>query len=951
MENAYQLAKSTAVNLLRGNRSDTVTRDLIAASVDAALSLVADWKAQVDRDELVRDLETQFSVWIGRSQTLEDSTDHKPWLPQKRGSLRWAYWDRYRELLKETWPPVSIDRLEELTDEIISRLEDPDRPGPWDRRGLVVGHVQSGKTANYIGLINKAVDAGYRLIVVLAGTHKSLRSQTQIRLDEGFLGYESVAAVATSQGVKAIGVGRIAPGLRPNTITNRNDDGDFKRTVAERFQINPGGAPLLFVIKKNVSVLRNLLEWVEWAAGAPVNGRSVVRDVPLLVIDDEADNASVDTREQAFDENGQPDDDHDPTRINGSIRRLLHCFEKAAYVGYTATPFANIFIHEQGRTKEEGDDLFPRSFIVSLPAPSDYVGPVRVFGVAAQPETGQPAFPGLPIIRFIQDHAVADDPHAGWMPTRHNKDHRPLNDGAPEPPATLQEAILAFILATAARRLRGQLTAHNSMLIHVTRFTAVQEHVYQQVRQFMEQLLNRLRWGEGQAPTPEIERLRELWERDFVPTSASIDGGRTHAWNAVASHLWNVASAIQIRRVNGAAPDILDYETHRNTGLTVIAIGGDKLARGLTLEGLTVSYFLRATKMYDTLMQMGRWFGYRPGYLDLCRMYMTDELEDWFQHVTAANEELRQEFDRMAAVGGTPRDYGLKVKSHPALLITSNVKMKHGMSLSLTFAGAISETTVFRIDENSLTKNLGAAERLVSLLGTPEPGRPRQERRGGETDEWKGTVLWKDVPVARVSAFLRTVLSHECAYKVQGRLMADYIDIVARKGDMITWTVALMGKEGVEPWPLGPTRVGLITRRGTLHKSGSRFTIQRLLSPRDEAIDLDGAAWVQALDLTKKAWTADSARAQQKEPEVPSGPMIRQVRPKERGLLLLYLIDNTDLTKKDSPDVAKKDSEPVFTLPHPLVGFAVSFPGTAAPSTVEYIVNNVFWQQERGVPA
>ena len=181
--------------------------------------------------------------------------------------------------------------------------------------------------------------------------------------------------------------------------------------------------------------------------------------------------------------------------------------------------------------------------------------------------------------------------------------------------------------------------------------------------------------------------------------------------------------------------------------------------------------------------------------------------------------------------------------------------------------------------------------------------------------------------------------------------MADYIDIVARKGDMITWTVALMGKEGVEPWPLGPTRVGLITRRGTLHKSGSRFTIQRLLSPRDEAIDLDGAAWVQALDLTKKAWTADSARAQQKEPEVPSGPMIRQVRPKERGLLLLYLIDNTDLTKKDSPDVAKKDSEPVFTLPHPLVGFAVSFPGTAAPSTVEYIVNNVFWQQERGVPA
>ena len=926
VENPYQLAKSTAVNLLRGQRGDTVTRELIASSVDAALSLVAEWKAQVDRDELVRDLETQFSVWIGRSQTLEDSTDHKAWLPQKRGSIRWAYWERYREVLKETWPPASVDRLEELTDEILMRLEDPERPGPWDRRGLVVGHVQSGKTANYIGVINKAVDGGYRLIVVLAGTHKSLRSQTQIRLDEGFLGYESVAAVAASQGVKAIGVGRIAPGLRPNTITNRNDDGDFKRTVAERFQINPGGAPLLFVIKKNVSVLKNLLEWVEWAAGAPVNGRSLVRDVPLLVIDDEADNASVDTREQAFDENGEPDSDHDPTRINGSIRRLLHCFEKAAYVGYTATPFANIFIHEQGRTRDEGDDLFPRSFIVNLPAPSDYVGPLRVFGIAPQPETDQTGVPGLPIIRSIEDHAAAEDPEGktGWMPPRHNKEHHPLNSGSPELPATLQEAVLAFILATAARRLRGQLNAHNSMLIHVTRFTAVQEHVYQQVRQFMEQLTNRLRWGEGQAPTTEIDRLKDLWERDFTPTSASIEGGRTHAWNDIAAELWNVASAIQIRRVNGAAPDILDYETHRSTGLSVIAIGGDKLARGLTLEGLTVSYFLRAAKMYDTLMQMGRWFGYRPGYLDLCRMYMTDELEEWFQHVTAANEELRQEFDRMAAVGGTPRDYGLKVRSHPALLITSNVKMKHGTSLSLTFAGAISETTVFRVDESSLNKNLEATERLVALLGNPVPGRPRQERPGRDAEEWKGAITWQDVPAGQVSAFLRAVLSHECAYKVQGRLMAEYIDIVARKGDMVSWTVALMGKEDGRAWPIGPVKVGLITRRGTLHKDRSRFTIQRLLSPRDEAIDLGSAAWASALDLTKKAWTADPARSQRQEPDVPSGPMIRQVRPKEHGLLLLYLIDNTELTKKDGE---------VFTLPRPLVGFAVSFPGTAARST------------------
>ncbi len=167
---------------------------------------------------------------------------------------------------------------------------------------------------------------------------------------------------------------------------------------------------------------------------------------------------------------------------------------------------------------------------------------------------------------------------------------------------------------------------------------------------------------------------------------------------ALSPLLGQVVSSIEVRQINGSARDILDYELNRETGLNVIAIGGDKLSRGLTLEGLTVSYFLRASRMYDTLMQMGRWFGYRPGYLDLCRLYTTPELNEWFQHITEANEELRQEFDHMAAVGGTPRDYGLKVMSHPALMITSRVKLRTGIELQLSFAGSISETVVFHRD-------------------------------------------------------------------------------------------------------------------------------------------------------------------------------------------------------------------------------------------------------------
>jgi hypothetical protein len=940
MDEYYQLVKSIAVTLIRGIKGVPLTTQLIAAQVATAKTLNPEW-ASVDAEAMTRELETQFNVWIGKSKALDDSTDHKPWLHERRGKIQWRYWERYKAFLSPQWSSASLDRLEETTDEVLERLEDPGRDGHWDRRGLVVGHVQSGKTANYIGLINKAVDAGYRVIVVLAGVHKSLRSQTQIRLDEGFLGYESVAAVAANQRLRAVGVGSIAPDLRPNTITNRNDDGDFKRTVAERFQINPGLDPLLFVIKKNASVLKNLLEWVEWAAKHrdEETGRPIVRNVPLLVIDDEADHASVDTKEQAFDEEGNPDPDHDPTMINRRIRRLLYCFEKSAYVGYTATPFANIFIHESGRTREEGEDLFPRSFIINLPAPSDYVGPARVFGMDAHPEADLEASKGLPIIRLIDDHIDdRDTEKVGWMPSKHDKTHVPRVDGEMAPPATLKEAIRAFVLACAARRARGQSQVHNSMLVHVTRFTDVQESVYGQVRDDLKELVRRLKFGEGENPAPEIQKLRSIWEKDFVPTTEAM-GGVPVAWSTVASHLWDAASAIQVRRINGAATDILDYETHRATGLSVIAIGGDKLARGLTLEGLTVSYFLRASKMYDTLMQMGRWFGYRPGYLDLCRMYMTEELQDWFQHITAANEELRQEFDRMSAIGGIPVDYGLRVKSHPSLLITSRVKMRNGVELDLSYAGDITETTVFPVHDKALNDNLGAVTSLVKMLGDAEEN-PTRSRPGGRTDTWRGTRLWKNVVAEPIASFLGSIVTHERALKVNGKLMAEYIRSAASVGEISKWTVALIGKEDGVVFDDIPElgHATLIERKGLTPYTPGRYRIRRVLNPRDEAIDLDLPEYASALSETQKAWKPDAARtATAKMPDLPSGPWIRQHRPKEHALLLIYLLD-PDKTAPPLPAALKK----------PLVAFAVSFPATATKTTVKYRVNNVYWEQEYG---
>jgi len=314
-------------------------------------------------------------------------------------------------------------------------------------RGLVVGHVQSGKTGHYTGLICKAADAGYKIIIVLAGMHNNLRSQTQMRLDEGFLGY---ATNPVAEDIRIIGVGEIDndPAIRPNFATNRSDKGDFSTAIAKNLGITPEQRPWLFVVKKNKTVLERLLRWIrDHVANAhDENGKPIVTNLPLLIIDDEADHASVDTGEQIFDSEGNPDEEHQPTAINRSIRRLLNSFSRCAYVGYTATPFANIFIHERGETVEDGPDLFPSSFIINLAAPSNYVGPARVFGLGADEDRSE----GLPLIRTIKDHSD-DDGRQGWMPHKHKNGHVPVYGGLDAMPPSLQEAIQAFILSCSIR--------------------------------------------------------------------------------------------------------------------------------------------------------------------------------------------------------------------------------------------------------------------------------------------------------------------------------------------------------------------------------------------------------------------------------------------------------------------------------------------------------------------
>jgi hypothetical protein len=928
---ALQIAQLTLA-ARRRSLTRALQREDIASAVDEVLALPT--FANVSREALIGELEERFNVWQDDAQILHGTDSHEAWLPKKRAEIAWPLWQRYKLFSGKSLPFDSLENLDKVTDQILGELEDPERPAAWDRRGLVMGHVQSGKTASYVGLICKAADVGYKVIVVLAGLHNNLRSQTQIRLDQGFLGYRSVPPAPGGVTFEKTGVGEIDPRPRVDSVTNRSEVGDFNRTVAQNFGIHPGGNPLLFVVKKNVSVLRNLLAWIGSSADAtdPTTGRRFHRDVPLLVIDDEADQASVDTKAGSVDEDGNPDDEHSPTRINELIRRLLMAFDKSAYVGYTATPFANIFIHESARTRELGEDLFPRSFIINLSAPSNYSGPARIFGIKDAADVGLEESSPLPIVRTVEDHAATDktDEELGWMPPKlvARTEHVPEFNAARRIPDSLRTAMLSFLISTAVRSIRETGPLFNSMLIHVVRFTAVQERVMQQVAQELTAIKNRLIHGDGDRRPTIWDELENLWLNDYVPTSLQC-GATLPAWKDVCSAVSKTIQNIEVRTINGSAGDALDYEEHRNTGLTVIAIGGDKLSRGLTLEGLTVSYFLRASKMYDTLMQMGRWFGYREKYVDVCRLYTTDELKKWFAHIAAATEELRAEFDYMVSIRGNPREFGLKVQSHPALLITAAVKMRSGTTMKLSFSGDVSETIIFDLADGVPRANLRATLKLLSA-----PSR-RIDAEGSR----RGGYLLSGFKADAILEFLGEYASHADALRANTKLLARYIRKQVEKGELADWSVFLASAESGDSWHVpvaGIGEVGMIKRSrdpeypeaSDPHRAGKRYTIKRLVNPTDEAVDLDDPQRVAALNAMVEAWKASQRKNKAASaPTEPAGRAARIVRAKTHGLLLIYPLN---------PDEAGHGGT------DPIIGVALSFPASQTAETVEYKVNNVF---------
>ena len=939
----------TQTLLMREKDKSIITPSFIQEKIKLALSLDPSMAEGLDVNEVVDELIRRFSRWIGTDTSISDYQS-KPWITSER-KQDWKYWQRYSTWLEHEISAHAVEKLDKTTDEILDFLADPKEEGSFNRRGLVVGHVQSGKTSNYTALVAKAADAGYKLIIVLAGMHNNLRSQTQIRLEEGFLGYETPLS---SDSVVPFGVGTIDSDieLAPACFTPRLEKGDFNVAVANNLANRPEERPWLFVVKKHSKVLQRLLTWIRRhvADATDEHQRQYVSKLPLLIIDDEADHASVDTGEQIHYSDGTFDEDYQPKKINAGIRRILNSFSKAAYVGYTATPFANIFIHQKNKTREEGDDLFPSAFIKNLSAPSNYVGPAKVFGLFG--EEGR--IGGLPVIRPIAYDQKSEE--FQWMPLKHKKEHQPLCHGEDKLPESLEEAVNAFFLTCAVRYLRGQDDKHSSMLIHVTRFNYVQEAVFEQVEKYAMHVKQRLTWNIDNEKI--TSNLKYLWETDYIPTYREFESIAKvdkylelpklfPAWEEVLAILPLVLGDITVRMINGSAKDALDYATNAETGLKVIAIGGDKLSRGLTLEGLCVSYFIRTSKMYDTLMQMGRWFGYRPGYVDLCRLYITDELIEWFSDITDAAEELREEFDLMVETGGTPREYGLKVKSHPVLMVTSPLKMRTAETLYLSFSGSMLQTISFFKEKSQLILNLSAANSLIDAMGDPTSGGIKKSRPNGKADSWPNSFLWEHVDPQKIVNFLNDYQSHPSSNRVNSQMLGKFVERMAQANQLNDWNVVLMGEGKGDSYTFAS---GLtINHMKTRKEKGieGRYTIGVLTDPSDEAVDIDKEIWAAALKATIANWKIDPARSNPVEPKIPSGVYIRKIKgfgsdnlpPINRGLLILYPLD---------PSETAVGSNLFDGVKVPIIGFAISFPSTVSSEdgvTVEYQVNQRFWEE------
>ena len=842
------------------------------------------------RDRILQIIKEEDNIILEPANIIKDDEKYEDWLGKEDRS-RWYYWPVLRRFLldKKGWSGPSVLSLDKETDRILGMLDSPKKETS-DKKGLVLGFVQSGKTSNYTALIAKAADSGYRLIVVLSGTDNGLRLQTHRRLKSELVGINDGRSVPVP-----------SMGKQWHEFTRVDLNGDFRAGFVNTAALQ-GSQPVLMVVKKNGPVLRRLLEWLNSAS------EEIKKTLPLLVIDDEADLASIDTRgSYQAEEEPLPEDYEPPSVINGLIRDLLNKFNRKAYVSYTATPFANILIPHDNYDPRFSDDLYPKNFIVNLPKPPGYFGAEELFGpMDCIPEDGED---GIDVIRTISDTDTGD-----YFLERSIM------------PPVMENAILSFVLAGAARSYRSKQDFPATMLIHITLRTIKQEQLKDLVDRKFTELKDEWRYSRKDRI---YKRLHQLWEEDFLPVIKLKYPDKVIDFKELEFNIGTFFESVQIRSLNSVSGDsqVLDYEKEPN--LKIIAIGGNKLSRGLTLEGLLISFFTRRTKQYDTLMQMGRWFGFRGGYEDLTRIYTTSELVGWFSNLAQVEAELRQDIKIYEEKQFTPFEVGLRIKAHPIMQVTSPSKRRFASEkiISKSYDARGPRTINFKFDNINVLaeredKNLLTVKEFLHQLGN------------SYTQEKKGPV-WSNVPAEKIINFLDKFIIDETHSDFDMPLAVEYIKKLNSKGELINWTITICGKESLDPklkevdWGLKDIKINQINRS----RDKSQNTLRNITSPGDEAIDLSSEEEKKVEELLAKNYSKNKA--------------IRIARSPTRGLILLYPI-----SKYSEPDNKKEKNKkgPLYGDPDDscarnLIGLAISFPksGEEQPSE-RYIEGTVPWR-------
>ncbi|MDI1282269.1 Z1 domain-containing protein [Brevundimonas sp.] len=702
---------------------------------------------------------------------------HKPRRPEwyEGSAATDLHWPSLKAFLlqRRRWSASTVDGIEDTSAEVTGMLEDPSLAS-FSGRGLVVGHVQSGKTANMTAVIARAADAGYRFVVILSGLTNALRRQTQSRLVSDLIARN--------------------PELW-HLHTTVEDDGDFQTPPNRWFSSMD---PIqVAVIKKNVTPLRRLITAIERTS------ETLRARMPVLVIDDECDQASVNSSGSAF----------DSTAINEAIRTLIARLPRVQYVGYTATPFANVLINPH--TAEGAlDDLYPRDFVTALPASDEYFGTEALFGRPPNDaDAEQLEEQGLDMIREVPaaDAAAvrpASRARAGFSPTV---------------PPSLEEALRWFVLSSSARLARGQEGQHFSMLIHTTVYTDAHERIAALIRE----------WKAGiEATLTQIEpELEALW----VSEAARVDGRRWGLdplpWSSVQPFVRRLVEELEIIVENSISESRLDFG--RGTPCRYIVVGGSVLARGLTIEGLSVSYFVRSSSQYDTLLQMGRWFGYRPGYQDLPRIWMTADLAGAFRDLAQVEAEIRQDIAEYARRDLTPMDLAVRIRQIPGMSITSAAKMIASETCDVSFSGEHLQTIRFASDDlDQLNRNWAAGAGLLDRIS---------QARDVETVA-RGRLI-RGAPLDAVADFLETYsASSRDAF---GAPLMEWIAREAETGPAFrTWNVGLIEPAKGSPsmgalGTMGPVRT---VRRARLsaRRGDGLADIKALMSRRDVLFDVEG---------------------------------------------------------------------------------------------------------------